>query len=199
MAATIEEIKNKLNLYYQSPKMPRINNNGIYFMGRIFNFEPFSLRKTATGLDQIFEKLGNNRKGQHNKKYLQSFFPYYVFYDVILDLDGKIVLFISRERVNGNYSTRNVLHIKKEFYLQYKDAVDNLYMRWGGNNTNMDYRARCEVHEGVDDIYFLFHKLYSFDSITQRRGFKDVLMGAISQKYSARKALHLQHPEGIPF
>lgn len=200
MAATIEEIKNKLNLYYQSPKMPRMNNNGNWYMNRIFNFEPFSLRKTANTLDQIFDKLGNQRKGYHNKKYLQSFFPFYVFYDVILDLDGKIVLFISRERPNNtNYYTRNVIHVKKEFYLQYKDVVDNLYMKWGGNNQNLDYKARLEVHEGVDDIYFLFHKLYSFDSITQRRGFKDVLMGAISQKYSARKALHLQHPDGHPF
>ena len=197
MAATIEEIRNKLNLYYQSAKMPRINNNGIYFMGRIFNFEPFSLRKTATTLDQILDKLGNQRKGYHNKKYLQSFFPYYVFYDIILDLDGKIVLFISKERINGNnYSTRYVLHVKKEFYLQYKDAVDNVYMRWGGNNTNMDYRARCEVHEGVDDIYFLFHKLYSFDSITQRRGFKQELMDKISARMHHKKDVHLQ---GLPF
>jgi hypothetical protein len=200
MAATIEEIRNKLTLYYLSPKMPRINNNGSWFMSRIFNFEPFSLRKTATTLDQIFEKLGSQRKGQHNKKYLQSFFPYYVFYDVILDLDGRIVLFISKERVNnGSYSTRYVLHVKKEFYDAYKDVVDILYMKWGGANTNMDYRARLEIHEGIDDIYFLFHKLYSFDGIAQRKGFKDVLMGAISQKFSARKSLHLQHPEGLPF
>lgn len=197
MAATIEEIRNKLNLYYQSQKMPRINNNGNWYMGRIYNFEPFSLRKTATTLDQIFEKLGNNRKGQHNKKYLQSFFPYYVFYDTILDLDGKIVLFISRERVNNQgYYTRNVIHVKKEFYMQYKDAVDVLYMKWGGANTNMDYRARCEVHEGVDDIYFLFHKQYSFDNIHQRRNFKQVLMNKISDRMFHKREVHLQ---GLPF
>lgn len=197
MAATIEEIRNKLNLYYQSPKIPRINNNGVYFMGRIFNFEPFSLRKTATGLDQIFDKIGSQRKGYHNKKYLQSFFPYYVFYDVILDLDGKIVLFLSKERINGNsYSTRYVLHVKKEFYLQYKDSVDNLHMRWGGNNTNIDYRSRLEIHEGVDDIYFLYHKQYSFDSITERRNFKQILMDKISEKMYYKKDVHLQ---GLPF
>ena len=197
MAATIEEIRNKLSLYYQSQKMPRINNNGSWYMGRIYNFEPFSLRKTATTLDQIFHKLGSQRKGEHNKKYLQSFFPYYAFYDVILDLDGRIVLFISRERANNvNYYARNVIHVKKEFYLQYKDAVDVLYMKWGGANTNMDYRARCEVHEGVDDIYFLFHKLYSFDNITQRRGFKQELMDKISVRMHYKKDVHLQ---GLPF
>ena len=195
MAATIEEIRNKLNLYYQSQKMPKINNNGSWYMGRIYNFEPFSLRKTATTLDQIFHKLGSQRKGEHNKKYLQSFFPYYAFYDVILDLDGRIVLFISRERANNvNYYARNVIHVKKEFYLQYKDAVDVLYMKWGG--ANMDYRARCEVHEGVDDIYFLFHKLYSFDNITQRRGFKQELMDKISVRMHYKKDVHLQ---GLPF
>jgi len=167
-------------------------------MGRIYNFEPFSLRKTATTLDQIFDKLGCQRKGYHNKKYLQSFFPYYVFYDVILDLDGRIVLLISKERINGNnYSTRYVLHVKKEFYLQYKDAVDNLYLhRWGGNNTNIDYRSRLDVHEGIDDIYFLFHKQYSFDSITERRNFKQILMDKISEKMYYKKDVHLQ---GLPF
>lgn len=197
MAATVEEIRNKLNLYYQSPKMPRMNNNGNWFMGRIYNFEPFSLRKTATDLYQIFEKLGNNRKGQHNKKYLQSFFPYYVFYDVILDLDGKIVLFIGKERVNNQgYYTRNILHVKKEFYDAYKDTVDNLYIRWGGNNTNMDYRARMEVHEGIEDIYFLFHKQYTFDNIHQRRGFKQELMDKIAVRMHYKKDVHLQ---GLPF
>lgn len=196
MAATIEEIRNKLNLYYQSQKMIKINSNGSWYMGRIYNFEPFSLRKTATTLDQIFEKLGNNRKGAHNKKYLQSFFPYYVFYDVILDLDGKIVLFITRERPNNtNYYTRNVIHVKKEFYLQYKDTVDNLYMRWGGAN-NIDYRARMEVHEQIDDIYFLFHKQYSFDNIHQRRNFKQVLMNKISDRMFHKREVHLQ---GLPF
>jgi len=198
MAATIEEIRNKLNLYYQSQKMIKINSNGSWYMNRVYNFEPFSLRKTTTTLDQIFEKLGNQRKSAHNKKYLQSFFPYYAFYDVILDLDGKIVLFISRERPNNtNYYTRNVLHVKKEFYLQYKDAVDNLYLhRWGGSNTNMDYRARMEVHERIEDIYFLFHKQYSFDSITQRRGFKQVLMNKISDRMFHKREVHLQ---GLPF
>jgi hypothetical protein len=198
MAATIEEIQNKLNLYHQSQKMAKINNNGSWYMGRIYNFEPFSLRKTATTLEGIFDKLGNNRKGQHNKKYLQSFFPYYVFYDVILDLDGRIVLFISKERANNiNYYTRNVLHVKKEFYDAYKDVVDNLYMhRWGGSNTNMDYRARMEVHEGVEDIYFLFHKQYSFDNIHQRRGFKQELMDKISVRMHHKKDVHLQ---GLPF
>ena len=197
MAATIEEIRNKLSLYYQSAKMPRINNNGNWYMNRVYNFEPFSLRKTSTTLDGILYKLGSQRKSDHNKKYLQSFFPYYVFYDVILDLDGKIVLFISKERINGNnYSTRYVLHVKKEFYLQYKDAVDNLYMKWGGNNQNLDYRARCEVHEGVDDIYFLFHKQYSFDNIHQRRGFKQELMDKIAVRMHYKKDVHLQ---GLPF
>ena len=197
MAATIEEIQNKLNLYHQSQKMAKINNNGSWYMGRIYNFEPFSLRKTATTLDQIFDKLGNNRKGQHNKKYLQSFFPFYVFYDVILDLDGRIVLYISRERVNNQgYYTRNVLHVKKEFYDAYKDIVDQLHVRWGGLNNNMDYRARLEVHEGVEDIYFLFHKQYSFDNIHQRRGFKQELMDKISSRISYKQNVHLQ---GLPF
>lgn len=197
MAATIEEIRNKLSLYYQSQKMIKINSNSSWYMNRVYNFEPFSLRKTVTTLDQIFHKLGSNRKSDHNKKYLQSFFPFYVFYDVILDLDGKIVLFISKERVNNtNYYTRNVLHVKKEFYLQYKDAVDNLYMRWGGSNTNLDYRARMEVHEGIDDIYFLFHKQYSFDNIHQRRNFKQVLMNKISDRMFHKREVHLQ---GLPF
>lgn len=196
MAATIEEIRNKLNLYYQSQKMIKINSNGSWYMNRVYNFEPFSLRKTVTTLDQIFHKLGSNRKSDHNKKYLQSFFPYYVFYDVILDLDGRIVLFITRERVNGNYSTRNVIHVKKEFYDAYKDEVDRLYIIWGGANNNIDYRARMEVHEGIDDIYFLFHKQYSFDNIHQRRGFKQELMDKISARMHYKKDVHLQ---GLPF
>ena len=197
MAATVEEIRNKLNLYHQSQKIPRINNNTSWYASRIYNFEPFSLRKTAIGLDGIFEKLGSNKKGQHNKKYLQSFFPYYVFYDVILDLDGKIVLLIGKERVNNHvYSTRNIIQVKKEFYDTYKDIVDQLHMRWGGANQNIDYRARLEVHEGIDDIYFLYHKQYSFDSITERRNFKQILMDKISEKMYYKKDVHLQ---GLPF
>lgn len=197
MAATIEEIRNKLDAYHRSGKMVKINNSGLWLINKMYNFEPFSIRKTATTLDGIFEKITSQRKGVHNKKYLQSFFPYYVFYDVILDLDGKIVLYLTKERMD-NYYPRYVIHVKNEFYLQYKDAVDNLHIKWGGNSTNLNHQCRLAVHERIDDIYFLFHKQYTFNSIAERRGFKQELIDQISIKLHHKKDLHLQKLQ-MPF
>lgn len=194
MAATVEEIKNKITLYYNTNKMPKPSNS---HKQRIFNWEPFSLRKTATTMDQIFYKIYHNMKGVHNKKYLQSFFPYYVFYDVILDLDGKIVFYIGKEKNAMNTGYINVYHIKKEFYTQYSTYIDAKYVAAGGNTVS-DYKPIMSIHEDVDDIYFLFHKQYNFDSITQRREFKKELLDKISEKFFARKAVHLHSP-GNPF
>lgn len=195
MAATVEEIKNKMALYYNTDKMPKSSNT---YKQKIFNWEPFSLRKTATTIEQIFAKLFNNMKGAHNKKYLQSFFPYYVFYDVILDLDGKIVLYASRVKslINNNYTIR-IYNITREFYIKYSAEIDNLYVLAGGNTVS-DYKPLIRIHDDVDDIYFLFHKQYSFDNITQRREFKIELLDKISKKFFARKAVYLHNPDN-PF
>ena len=177
MAVTIVEIKNKINLLSKSTKITKASRHNL---SRIYNWEPFSLRKTVTTLDQIFWKLLNSHKAPHNRKYLQSLFPYYVFYDSILDLDGKIVLLIRRDTVN-NYTTRYVFHVTREFYSKYKDEVDYVHQMYGGNLAhNSEYYVRLEV-EDIDDIYFLFHKQYIFDSISQVRDFKKILIGIISE------------------
>lgn len=192
MAATVDEIRNKLNLYYASNKMFKIGSNFNYYISRIFNFEPFSKRKTATELYDIFYKLCCNRKGQHNKKYLKEFFPYYVFYDTIFDLNGKIVFYMGKESVNNGYSRRYAFHILKDFYDKYSENINQVYERYGGTHQNMDYRATKTIHEDVDDIYFIFHKQYSFGSISEKKDFKRILMQSVEKKLFAKKAVHLQ-------
>jgi hypothetical protein len=177
MAATVEQIQTKINLYYNSQKMTKYSSS---YKQRIFNWEPFSIRKTATTLDQCFGKLFNNLKGEHNKKYLQSFFPYYVFYDIVLDLNGKIVLYINK-KLSNSYTSKKVFYVQKDFYTQYKDYVDAVFHNYGGNTTNLDYAPELVI-EDVEDIYFLFHKQYTFDSIIQRKEFKDKLLDNINVK-----------------
>jgi hypothetical protein len=178
MAATVEQIQNKINLYYNSQRMTKYSNSG---KTRLFNYEPFSIRKTATTLEQIFGKISNNFKSIHNRKYLQSFFPYYVFYDVILDINGKIVLYVHKRNFGNAYSNKRVFYVQKDFYNKYKEDIDNIHINHGGALTNLDYRAELVI-ENIEDIYFLFHKQYTFDSITQRKEFKDKLLDNINVK-----------------
>lgn len=194
MATTVDEIEHKINLLAKSPKIIKASRANV---ARIYNWEPFSVRKTATTLDQIFYKLLNSHKSTHNRKYLQSLFPYYVFYDSILDLDGKIVLLIRREAVN-NYTTKYVFHVTKEFYSKYKDQVDYIHQMYGGNLAhNSEYNVRLEV-EDIDDIYFIFHKQYTFDSISQVKDFKKILIGIISENLIESQKEYLKPVVELP-
>jgi hypothetical protein len=183
MAATVEEIKNKINLYYTSQRMTKYSNYG---KTRLFNYEPFSVRKTATTLEQIFGKISSNFKSVHNRKYLQSFFPYYVFYDVILDINGKIVLYIHKKNLGNAYTHKKVFYVQKDFYNKYKECIDSVHCNHGGAVTNLDYRVELVI-EDVEDLYFLFHKQYNFDSITQRKEFKDKLIDNIVVSFFKNK------------
>lgn len=190
MAATVDDIKNKINLLSKSTKIIKAPRG---YVSKIYNWEPFSVRKTVTTLEKIFYKLLNHHGTVHNKKYLQSFFPYYVFYDSILDLDGKIVLLIRRETVSA-YLTRYVFHVTREFYSKYKDQVDYVHQMYGGSNpTTSDYYVRLEV-EDIDDIYFLFHKQYTFNGFTEIKTFKQKLIAEFNKELLLRKSRYL-YPE----
>jgi hypothetical protein len=194
MAATVDEIKAKLDLYYNSNKMSKINGS---YIRRIFNYEPFSARKTSTTMEQIFSKIFHNMKGTHNKRYLKDSFPYYVFYDTILDLDGNIVFYAIRSR-NANGIFVITFHITKDFYDKNTAIIDQFFVaKWGGGPTNDEnYRATKIIHEGIEDIYFLFHKLYSFENLSQRKEFKEELLKEINNKFLYKKDIYLQ---GLPF
>ena len=176
MAATIEIIKRKIELLVKSTKFTKAAR--AYYSDRFYNWEPFSIRKTSNSLEQIFDKLLNTLKSVHNRKYLQSFFPYYVFYDSILDLEGNIVLLIRRETINA-YTSKFVFHVTKDFYSKYKDQVDAIHNTNGGYHSNPDYRVRLEV-EDVEDIYYVFHKQYTFNNFIEKKSFKEELINKIS-------------------
>jgi len=191
MAATIEEIKEKLRRYSDNgSKIPHVYST--YQNNHYCNLEPFSQKKTKNTLDDIFAKVMKQYKSIHNRKYLQSFFPYYVFLDSIFDLDSKIVFKIHKERPsNTNYSTRYVIEVTRSFYEDYPTQIDNLYNRLGGANANNDLRPRVVIHDGIDDIFFIYNKDYSFKNIAQRKEFKKVLLKHINSKILHKKELHL--------
>ncbi len=195
MAATVEQIQTKINLYYNSQRMTKYSNYG---KTRFFNYEPFSIRKTSATLEQIFGKISNNFKSVHNRKYLQSFFPYYVFYDVILDINGKIVLYIHKKNLGNSYTHKRVFYVQKDFYNKYKEHIDNVHFNHGGAVINLDYRAELVI-ENIEDLYFLFHKEYNFDSITQRKEFKDKLIDNIVVSFFKNKEAFEEGPFNIPF
>jgi hypothetical protein len=194
MAATIAEIREKLNRYSDSnSKVPHVYSP--YQNSHYCNFDPFSQKKTKNSLDDIFDKVMKQYKSTHNRKYLQSLFPYYVFLDSIFDLDGKIVLKIHKERTGTNYSTRYVIEVTRSFFESYRPQIDNVYDRIGGTNINVDYRPRVIIHD-TDDIFFIYNKDYSFKNIAQRKEFKEILLKHINSRFLHKKEIHLQ---GLPF
>lgn len=195
MAATIEEIKDKLGRYCSNiSKVPHVYGSGQNL--HYCNFDPFSQKKTKNTLDDIFAKLMKQYKSTHNRKYLQSFFPYYVFLDCIIDLDGKIVLKIHKERANNaNYTNRYVLEVTRDFHNKYSEQIVNFLPLIGELNSNPDYRPRVSVHD-VDDIFFMYNKEYSFKNIAERKEFKELLLNKINDKFIYKKEVHLQ---GLPF
>jgi len=195
MAATVEEIKDKLRRYSDNnSKVPHVYGSGQNL--HYCNFDPFSQKKTKNSLEDIFAKLMKQYKSTHNRKYLQSFFPYYVFLDSIFDVDGKIVLKIHKERTGNNYASRYVLEITRDFYNKYSQQIINYLPVIGELNSNPDFRPRVVIHDGIDDIFFLYNKEYSFKNIAQRKEFKELLLNKINSKFIYKKEVHLQ---GFPF
>ena len=181
----VEAVRNKIELIFKSKKLSRPARSIGY--QKLYNWEPFSVRKTASTLEDIFGKLLNSYKTEHNKKYLQSLFPYYVFYDSIIDLNGKVVLLITKEFLN-TYNTIYVFSVTKDFYSKYKQQVDNFYYNHGGgaDNHNNPYEPKLEI-SNVDDVYFVFHKQYTFDSISQLKEFKVTLRNEITARLLEKK------------
>jgi hypothetical protein len=195
MAATVEEIKDKLRRYSDNnSKVPHVYST--YQNTHYGNFDPFSQKKTKNSLEDIFAKLMKQYKSTHNRKYLQSFFPYYVFLDSIFDVDGKIVLKIHKERTGNNYASRYVLEITKDFYNKYSQQIVDYLPVIGELNSNPDFRPRVVIHDGIDDIFFLYNKEYSFKNIAERKEFKEILLNKINGKFIYKKEVHLQ---GLPF
>jgi len=196
MAATIGEIRDKLRRYSDNiSKVPHVYST--YQNTHYCNFDPFSQKKTKNSLEDIFAKLMRQYKSTHNRKYLQSFFPYYVFLDSIFDLDGKIVLKMHKEKLTGGvYSTRYVLEVTRDFYDKYSNHLINFLPVIGGAIMNVDYRPRVVIHDGIDDIFFLYNKEYTFKNIAQRKEFKEILLNKINGKFIYKKEVHLQ---GLPF
>jgi len=196
MAATIAEIKDKLGRYCNNTsKVPHVYSSGQNL--HYCNFKPFSQKKTKNSLEDIFAKLMRQYKSTHNRKYLQSFFPYYVFLDSIFDLDGKIVLKIHKEKPpGGSYSTRYVLEVTRDFFDKYTIQIRTFLPIIGDSNANPDYKPRIVIHDDIDDIFFLYNKEYTFKNIAQRKEFKEILLNKINGKFIYKKEVHLQ---GLPF
>jgi hypothetical protein len=192
MAVTTEELRALVTHYYTSTKIPHINKWKV----KLFNFEPFSIKKTQTTLFDCFAKLLCNTKSTHNRKYLKSFFPYYVFYENIYDLDGNVVLLLCRKKGGTGYYTKTVIHVTREFYNTYSEHVDRFYVSIGGRSEGRDpnYTPELVIHEEVTDIYALFHKVYEFESIKDIKGFKEELLGAFT-----KELFNIKNKEELPF
>jgi len=182
MAVTTEELRALVRQYYTSTKIPHVNK----WKTKLFNFEPFSIKKTQTTLFDCFAKLLGNTKSTHNRKYLKSFFPYYVFYENIYDLEGNVVLLLCKKKgtTMPYYYTKQVIHVTRAFYNAYSEYVERFYISIGGRseNRNEDYIPELIIHEEVTDIYALFHKVYEFESIKDIKGFKEELLGAFTKE-----------------
>jgi len=193
MAVTTEELRALVRHYYTSTKIPHINK----WKTKLFNYEPFSIKKTQTTLFDCFAKLLGNSKSTHNRKYLKSFFPYYVFYENIYDLDGNVVLLLCRKKGGTGYYTKTVIHVTREFYNTYSEHVDRFYVGIGGRSEGRDpnYTPELIIHEEVTDIYALFHKVYEFESIKDIKGFKEELLEAFTKELFNIK----KNKEELPF
>ena len=188
MAVTIEKLQQIVDAYYECDTIFRISNK---YKKRIFNWEPFSLRKTQNTIDDCFAKLYSSYKTAHNKKYLQSLFPYYVFFDTIYDLDGKMVFLLCKTMGSTTgYASKQSIHVTKDFYDKYQTYIDSFYRKIGGryDNINLDYTPELIVHE-CTDVYFIFNKQYLFDSISDRKAFKEELLSKYTKKLLLEKAV----------
>lgn len=192
MAVTTEELRALVTQYYTSTKIPHINKWKV----KLFNFEPFSIKKTQTTLFDCFAKLLGSSKSTHNRKYLKSFFPYYVFYENIYDLEGNVVLLLCKKKgATMPYYTKYVIHVTREFYNTYSEYVDRFYVGIGGRSEGRDpnYTPELVIHEEVTDIYALFHKVYEFESIKDIKGFKEELLEAFT-----KELFNIKNKEELP-
>jgi len=173
MAVTTDELRALVTQYYASTKIAHVNK----WKTKLFNYEPFSIKKTQATLFDCFSKLLCNTKSTHNKKYLKSFFPYYVFYENIYDLDGNVVFILCKAKgPTMDYYTKLVIHVTRAFYEMYSEYIDRFFSSIGGNRTGL------VIHEDVTNIYYVFHKVYEFESIKDIKGFKEELLEAFTKE-----------------
>ncbi len=180
MAVTTDELKALVIQYYNSTKIAHINK----WKTKLFNYEPFSIKKTQATIFDCFAKLLCNTKSTHNKKYLKSFFPYYVFYETIYDLDGNIVFLLCKKKGDMGYYTKYVVHVTRAFYNVYFEYVERFYTGIGGNAENRDpnYTPELVIYEEATNLYDIFHKVYTFESIGDRKIFKEELLEAFTKE-----------------
>ena len=196
MAVTSDELRALVRQYYASTKIPHINKWKV----NLFNYEPFSIKKTRTTLFDCFAKLLGSSKSTHNRKYLKSFFPYYVFYDSIYDLDGNVVLLLCKKKGDIGYYTKTVIHVTKAFYEIYSEYIERFYVSIGGRLEGRDpnYTPELVIHEESTNLYDIFHKVYEFDSIKDVKGFKEELLAGFVENLVKERTKFINHVE-LPF
>lgn len=131
-----------------------------------FCYEPFSKKTTQTTLDDIVIKLRAHYKKDTHKRYLQKYFPYYVFPSIVMDLEGNIVLFIHTQKRQNTYNS-NILYIQQAFANSQPEFIKKVQ-----NYINI-YSTIHEVkYVDIKDLYYHFYKEYIFKDISEVDDFK---------------------------
>jgi hypothetical protein len=173
MAMTPHELQYKLDRMRDSENMKGYLNT----RARL-NFEPFSVRKTNTTIQDCFAKLLNSYQSVHNKKYKVDMFPYYVFFNSILDLEGNVVFYI--QSYYDSVIGRNIkhIHITSSFYNKYTEELNKVLEQFRviGFCEGMMVFNKHTIYPDAKDLYYVFNKKYTFDSIVELRTFKKELV-----------------------
>jgi ribosomal protein L31 len=111
-------------------------------------------------------KLRAHYKRDTHKRYLQKYFPYYVFPSIVMDLEGNIVLFINTQKQQNTYSN-NILYIQQDFANSQPEFIEKVQKYINIYST---------IHEvkyvDIKDLYYHFYKEYIFKDISEVDDFK---------------------------
>ena len=188
----IQALREKLVRVYDTrdPDSKMTPMHGSHWNMRNYCFEPFSKRTTTTTIDELVFKLRAVYKKDLHKKYLSTFFPYYVFPSMVVDLEGNIVLFLHKERIAGTYHWQYNLYVTKDFartQVQFTTTTTRLF-----NNV-------ITVEVDIKDIFFHFHKQYEFKNISEIVDFKKSFANFAKQQLEEAQLAWQEDHDGHPF
>ena len=160
-----EKLRDKCHLFYSMNAIRLYNGNPTYNA----NFEPFSKKTTTTTIDDIFYKTGSTYKKDHNKKYLQSLFPYIAMRNLIVDLEGNIV-FCSHFTDTPASRYTNTVSMNKEFFEKYEEYINRKFAGY-----------LYDIYEGKD-LFDKFYQKYIFNGLSDLSSFKEYLSHHLVEK-----------------
>jgi hypothetical protein len=91
---------------------------------------------------------------------------------------------LCKKKGDIGYYTKNFIHVTRAFYNVYFEYVERFYTSIGGNAENRDpnYTPELVIYEEATNLYDIFHKVYTFESIGDRKIFKEELLEAFTKE-----------------